>query len=128
MNPNKDLKETDNKFLKSKKDILESILKQKEKMIFESNSYTHWFMEIIIDKDLLGYFENNLPELTNYLYKRMIRDCIQNECKQDIQYLYVDYIAPISTDDVEFEEWNDLRKERISKWANYHSLNKIYFD
>jgi len=128
MNPNNDLKEINKKFLKSQKDILESFLKQKEKMIFENNSYTNWFKEMIIDKGLLGYFENTLPELTNYLYKRMIRDCIHYECKQDIQYLYVDYIAPISPDDVEFEEWKDLRKERLLKWANYHSLNKIYFD
>lgn len=97
-------------------------------MIFENNSYTNWFKEMIIDKGLLGYFENTLPELTNYLYKQMIRDCIHYECKQDIQYLYVDYIAPISPDDVEFEEWKDLRKERLLKCANYHSLNKIYFD
>ncbi len=83
---------------------------------------------MIIDEDLLGYFENILPELTDYLYKREIRDCIHYDCKQDIQYLYVDYIAPISPDDVEFEEWKDLRKERILKWGNYHSLNKIYFD
>ena len=115
-NPNNDLKETDNKFLKSQKDI------------FENNSYTNLFKKIIIDKGLMGYFENILPELTNYLYKRMIRDCIHYECKQDIQYLYVDYIAPISPDDVEFEEWKDLRKELLLKWAHYHSLNKIYFD
>ena len=101
MNPNNDLKETDKKFLKIQKDILESFLKKKEKMIFENNSYTHWFKEMIIDEDLLGYFENSLPELTDYLYERMIRDCIQYDCKQDIQYLYIDYIAPISPDDVE---------------------------
>lgn len=128
MNPNNDLKETDKKFLKSQKDILESFLNQKEKMIFENNSYTHWFREMIIDKDLLGYFENHLPELTGYLYKRKIRDCIQYDCKQDMQYLYVDYIAPISPNDIEFKEWKDLRKKRISKWGDYHSLNKFYFD
>ena len=128
MNPNNDLKETDNKFLKSQKDLLESILKEKKRMIFENNSYTHWFMEMIIDKDLLGYFENALPELTNYLYERNIRNCIQYESKHNIQYLYLDYIASISPDDVEFEEYKDLRKKRISKWADYRSLNKIYFD
>ncbi len=128
LNPNNDLKEIDKKFLRSQKDIIDSFLRQKEKMIFENNSYAPWFKEMIIDKDLLGYFENNLPELTDYLYKRMIRDCIYYDCNQDIQYLYVDYIAPILPDDVEFEEWKDLCKERILKWGNYHSLNKIYFD
>ncbi len=43
MNPNNDLKETDKKFLRSQKDLLDSFLRQKEKMIFENNSYTHWF-------------------------------------------------------------------------------------
>lgn len=83
---------------------------------------------MIIDEDLLGYFENNLPEFTDYLYKHMIRDCIHYKCKQDIQHLYIDYLAPIPLDDVAYKERSELRTERISKWGNYHSLNRIYFD
>lgn len=107
--------------------IVESERKDREKMIFENNSYTHWFRELIIDKDLLGYFENKLPEFTDYLYKNKRRNCIQYESNEDIQYLYVDYIAPISPDDVDFKHRSHPRMERISKWANHYSLNKIYY-
>jgi len=125
MNLNND---PDNKISEEAKKILESHLREKEKLIFENNNFTSWFKEMIIDEDLLEYFENSLPELTNYLYKRMIRDCIRYECKQDIQNLYIDYLAPISPDDVDYKERTERRTEQISKWGSYHSLNRIYFD
>lgn len=128
MNPKNNSKETDKKFLKSQKNILDSFLREKEKMIFENNSYTQWFKEMILDNDLLGYFEKCLPEFSDYLFKRMIRDCIHYECKKDIQYLYIDYLAPISLDNVLFKERTENRTEKISKWGNYYSLNRIYYD
>ena len=128
MNLNNDDNELYHKIDIKAKELLESLLKEKRKLILDNNSFTNWFKEMIIDEDLLGYFENNLTELTNYLYKRMIRDCIHYECRKDIQYIYIDYLAPISPDDVEFKERTERRTEKISKWGSYHSLNRIYFD
>jgi len=90
MKPN-DRKDREEKLLKIKNETLESFLKQREKLLFENNNFAPWFKEIIIDEDLLGYFENNLPEFTDRLYKRSIRECIQYDCKEGIQYLYVDF-------------------------------------
>ena len=128
MKINDDHNDIEEKLSKIKKDLVESLHKKREKLIFENNKFTPWFKELIIEEELLGGFENSLPEFTDRLYNRSIRDCIQYDCKEDIQYLYVDYIAPISPDDVEFDEWKNIRKERLAKWGTYHSLNRVYID
>ena len=109
-------------------EMLESYIKNRRRKLFEDNKFTEWFRKLIIDENLLRYFERSMPEISDFLYEKDMREPLKYDCHEDEQYLEVDYIAPILIEDVNFEPWKESRMDKISKWGNYHILNRIYFN
>lgn len=92
------------------------------------NEYTDWFQNLIMDKKLQPYFEMSLPFLTNLILDGKHRKCIEYVAINEIQDIYVNYIAPIEPKCVDFKVWDTCRIKKIETWGNQESLNRIYVD
>lgn len=105
------------------------LLNGEEESRKDPNHYTSWFYKCIIEKKKLQWFIQQLPDLYLIsLKKDKISPLYFWFVKDEIQLISVEYIAPVSPQNVDFICPTQKDLDKIDKWANEHSLNRFYFN